>query len=510
MVFMESLQGLSLDGIDHAALRKAIAEKSLYEFCKQAWHVVEPTTPFVPSWHIEAICEHLEAVSRGKIKRLLINMPPRHMKSLIIAVFWPCWEWTWNPSVRWLFSSYAEKLSVRDSLKCRRILLSDWYQSNWGDVVKLTGDQNMKGRFENSSTGYRVATSVGAAVTGEGGDRVVVDDPHNVKYAHSKTVREGVLTWWDEGMSTRLNNPENGALVIVMQRLHELDLSGHVLEKGNYDHLCFPAEFEAKNKKAPTAIGWEDPRTEDGELLCPERFTKEGLENFKRDLGPTAYAGQFQQRPAPAEGSIIKREWLNDYRASPIYSMTVQSWDTAFKKKATSDWSCGQHWGMNANGYFLEDLIRDKMEYPELKRAIINFYNKYKPNVVLIEDAASGQSVGQELKSTTRIPIILIKPTDSKIVRTQLMTPTFEAGKVYVKDGQEWNHDFVEECLTFPNASHDDQVDPMIMALNYMKDNFGVEAMVDWMEKEMAGDNRNIIPGVSDDELWENITNGFI
>lgn len=220
------------------------AEQSLHEFVQQAWHVLEPTTKYIDGWHIQAICEHLQAVSDGQIRDLLINVPPRHMKSLTVAVFWPCWVWLRDPQRRWLYSSYAQRLSTRDSLKCRRLIQSPWYQRNWGDRFQLTGDQNEKTRFENDRTGVRLATSVNGSNTGEGAEIIVCDDPHNVRERESEIKREAVLTWWDEVMSTRLNNPKTGARVIVMQRLHERDLSGHVLEKGGWEHLCLPAEYE--------------------------------------------------------------------------------------------------------------------------------------------------------------------------------------------------------------------------------------------------------------------------
>ncbi|MBT6046455.1 MAG: terminase, partial [Candidatus Scalindua sp.] len=194
----------------------ALAEASLLEFIKQAWHILEPTTVFQSGWHLEAICDHLEAATNRQIRNLIINMPPRHMKSLAVSVFWPCWVWINDPSSRWLFSSYAQELSTRDSLKCRRLISSEWYRKRWGHKFHLTGDQNQKTRFENDKTGYRLATSVSGLVTGEGGDFIVCDDPHNVKQAESEAVRKGTLRWWDESMSTRGNNPKTVVKVVDM------------------------------------------------------------------------------------------------------------------------------------------------------------------------------------------------------------------------------------------------------------------------------------------------------
>jgi hypothetical protein len=232
---------------------REMATRSLGEFVRQAWPIVEPSTPFVPGFHIDAIVEHLEAVTRGQIRNLLINVPPRHMKSLLVSVFWPAWEWIRWPERRWLFSSYAASLSIRDSLKCRRLIESPWYQARWGDRFALTSDQNTKTRFDNSRSGYRIATSVGGTATGEGGDRIVCDDPHNVGEVASDSVRKGALEWWDVVMSTRVNDPKTSAMVIVMQRCHQRDLSGHLLEKGNFEHLCLPAEYEGPRAKLRSA-----------------------------------------------------------------------------------------------------------------------------------------------------------------------------------------------------------------------------------------------------------------
>jgi predicted phage terminase large subunit-like protein len=284
-------------------------ESNLKLLIRRAWHVVQPGTKFTDGPHIDALCEHLTAVTRGQIRNLLINVPPRHMKSLAVGVFWPAWEWISAPQRRWLFASYASTLSERDSNHCRRLIQSQWYQSRWGSRFRLCDDQNAKHRFENDKSGSRIATSVGGWATGEGGDRVVVDDPHNVVDRESEAARLEALRWWDESMSTRLNDPKTGAKVIVMQRIHEKDLSGHVLEQGGYVHLCLPAEFET-SRRCVTVIGWRDWRKAEGELLWPDRVGPKEIAEFRRTLGSSAYAGQFQQRPSPAGGARFRAEWF--------------------------------------------------------------------------------------------------------------------------------------------------------------------------------------------------------
>ena len=256
------------------------AERSLWEFTRQMWPWVDPSH-FRDAWHIGAICELLEAVSAGEIRRLLINIPPRCSKSSIVSVMWPAWSWIKRPELSFMASSYAQSLSTRDSVKCRRVIDSPPYKQRWGDRFKLTSDQNTKIRFDNDKHGYRLATSVGGALTGEGASCIVVDDPINVVEASSETVRRATLEWWDESMSTRLNDPETGAYVIIMQRCHHQDLSGHVLEKGGWEHLCLPARYEQNHPH----VSARDRRSADGELLCPERFSERSIRQLETDLG---------------------------------------------------------------------------------------------------------------------------------------------------------------------------------------------------------------------------------
>jgi hypothetical protein len=312
-------------------LRAERARRSLGSFVREAWPILEPGTELVSNCHIDAICEHLEAITRGELGRLIINIPPRHMKSLAVTVFWPCWEWLSRPETRLalcllrpdaldprLAQVPAADLHPRlrgpvRSRTERSLIERVGYRGLVGLLAEmrgeepwaLTGDQSTKQRFENSRTGYRIATSVDGVATGEGGDRVVCDDPHKAGEAQSDVTRESVLSWWDQTMSTRLNQPRSGAMVIVMQRLHERDLTGHPVERGGYAHLCLPAEFEPSHP-----LVWpDDPRVVEGELLWPERIHGESLGQIKLSLGSYGSAGHLQQRPAPDEGGILKRAW---------------------------------------------------------------------------------------------------------------------------------------------------------------------------------------------------------
>lgn len=484
---------------------KRAAERSLHEFTKQAWHVIEPGTEFVDGWHLQAISEHLEAVTAGDIRNLLINIPPRHMKSIQAAVMWPVWVWIENPSFRWLFASYAGSLSVRDSLKCRRLIESPWFQERWGHRFQLTGDQNAKTFFENDQYGYRFATSVGASTTGHGGDAIVCDDPHNAMEAQSDVMRESTLEWWDQAMSTRLNNPKTGSKVLVMQRLHEQDLSGHVLRQGGWEHLCLPAEFES-NRRIVTSLGWEDPRKKDGELLWPERFGHAEIEQLKVQLGEYGASGQLQQRPSPAEGGIVKRSWFKMLKVEdplPKLSFVLQSYDTAFTEKTTGDPTACSTWGIfNTNEgkrVVLLDCWQDHLGYPDLRKKM---YEEYKSvygdkdktvDAVLIEEKGSGISLSQDLRRSG-VPVRTYNPGRAdKVTRVHAIAPLLEGGLVYLPESKKrpgnfpaWADQLINQLLVFPNGEHDDLVDTMSQALIYLRDSHLLSLDDDKYEKDHA------------------------
>lgn len=481
--------------------------RSLGYFTRQAWRLVEPGSPFVPNWHIDAIAEHLEAVSRREIRRLIINIPPRHMKSLGTAVFWPAWEWLQRPETRFLFASYAASLSTRDSLKCRRLIQTEGagqddpdrtvvekvgYQGLlrllYGDEAwELTGDQNAKTRFENTRTGYRLATSVGGTATGEGGDVIVIDDPHKADEAESDVVREGVIEWHDGTMSTRLNDPKTGAEVLIMQRLHEADLTGHILAQddghGQWTHLCLPAEYEPRHP-----FVWpDDPRTEPGELLWPDRVGPDELVALKRQMGSYKTAGQLQQRPAPEEGGILKRAWWRWYPPDapwPHFHEVVQSWDMAFKDTDGSDYVVGQVWGRFFADKYLLRQVRRRIEFTETVHAVRDLTGwveqrlpAHRAHAKLVEDKANGPAVIATLRHEIA-GLIAVDPEGDKVARARAVAPDVEAGNVYLPgfangDGSDydrtrtegWVQQLVDECAAFPNAVNDDQVDALSQAL---------------------------------------------
>lgn len=437
----------------------------------QAWHVVEPATPFVDGWHLHAICEHLEAVSRGEIRNLLINMPPRHAKSLLVSVFWPCWEWIGHPARRWLFSSYAISLSIRDSLKCRRLIESPWYRRNWGHVFQMAGDQNAKGRFENDKTGYRLATSVGGTATGEGGDYVVCDDPHSVLEAESDAVRAGTITWWDETMSTRGNDPKTVARVIVMQRVHEHDLAGHVLERGGYEHLCLPAEYEGS--AGTTSIGWRDPRTVEGELLWPERFGPEELEALKATLGIYATAGQLQQRPAPRGGGMFERAWFEIVGALPVGCAFVRYWDKAGTAGGDGARTAGVLMARSMQGlFYVADVVAGRLGAVDrealIKQTATTDEARYGRVEVWVEqEPGSGgkESAEGTIRNLAGFRAFAERVTGDKVVRAEPLAAQARAKNVKLLKG-DWNAAYLDEIANFPVGKLKDQVDASSGAFN--------------------------------------------
>lgn len=472
------------------------AASSLYEFVRQSWHVVEPSVEFIPSWHIETICEHLEAITHGQIRKLLINVPPRHSKSTIVSVMWPMWEWISSPAHKYLCASYSGSLSTRDNLKARRLVQSPWYQERWGDVFELAGDQNAKQRFENNRTGYRLATSVGGTATGEGGSRLILDDPHSAQEAQSDVMREAALSWFDNVWATRLNDPKRDALVTVMQRLHEQDISGHILEEiGGWEHLKIPAQWDGERRRS--VLGFYDPRKVKGELICPERFGEREIEDLKRSLGAYGTAGQLQQDPQPEGGGILKTKHFQLWpaeQALPQFEFVIQSYDPAFTDQTSGDptactvWAIFTHAG--ERNLMLIDAWDEHLSYPELRARVIKDYStEYggtsvkdglrrarKPDRVLIENKASGQSLLQDMR-LARVPAIAYNPGRAdKVSRAHQAAPTLELGLLWIPEsgktrGQavSWAQAFLKQVGKFPLVAHDDYVDTMTQVVIFLK-----------------------------------------
>jgi len=440
----------------------------LREFTKAAWPTIEPGSDYVSGWHLDAISDHLQAVVNGDIKRLIINVPPRHSKSISTAVVLPAWTWTQQPHKKFLYASYSASLSIRDSTKCRRLIDSPWYQAHFGDKFHLSGDMNQKSRFENSQNGYRLSTSVAGSLTGEGGDIIVLDDVHNVVEADSSKVREGVLEWWDQAMQTRLNDPRTGAFIIIMQRVHEQDLTGHILANqlgDEWDHLMIPARYEVgAPNPMKSSLGFTDPRTKEGELLWPERIDEKTLSTLERSLGSYAAAGQLQQRPSPKGGGILKASWWVpwDKPELPEIEYVLQSWDTAFESKESSSFSARTTWGVFRHKGAMCAIVLEaywgKPSYPDLRKLAQEAYEEWEPDTVLIEKKASGQSLIQDLRMAG-VPVLAYSPDRDKIARAHASSALLEDGRIYYPSDKRWAKELIEIISAFPAHPNDDVVD---------------------------------------------------
>jgi predicted phage terminase large subunit-like protein len=491
--------------------QKQSQENNLIDFLKAGWRYIDPA-PYVDGWHLNAIAEHLEAVTRGQTRRLIINVPPRTSKSSLTSIAWPAWTWAQaekGPSsgagVQFLFSSYAERLSLRDSVKTRRLIESPWYQGYWGDRFHLTGDQNTKIRFETDRGGYRLATSVSGSLTGEGGQIIVIDDPHNATEMESEAVRESTLMWWDEAMSTRLNDPKTGAYVIIMQRLHEQDLTGHILAK-NHDwcHLMLPMRYD-ETRHCVTSIGWQDPRRVDGELLCPDRFGEAEVKYLEVRLGPFATAGQLQQTPQVRGGNIFKREWWETWDSPdgkfPQLEFILASLDPAYTEKQENDPSGFTVWGVfrdshNNSKIILMHAWRKRLELhgPEIPRlpgeSTRDYFNRASPqwglvewvahtckrfkiDRLLIEAKASGLTVAQEVRrlyANEAWGVHLIDPkSQDKVARAYAVQHLFADGLIYAPE-RSWADMVIDEMAAFPKGALDDLTDTATQALKHLRD----------------------------------------
>lgn len=453
------------------------ARKSLRAFVEWAWPILEPGTVFQPNWHIDLVCEYLEAVTAGEIPRLVINIPPRYMKSLLVSVLWPCWEWYRQPSGRYIFSSYAEGLASHHSLSRRRLIRSRPYQ-RFAPDVRLTRDQQEKLEFHNTLGGIMVATSTGGSITGKGGNRLIIDDPHNPTQAESDAQRQQAIDFFRYTLSTRLDDPKRDAIVVVMQRLHTRDLTAICLEQG-FEHLCLPALAPSHT----TIVFPRSGRTVVRELdspLWPERQGVADLEHQRQILGSYGFAGQYQQSPVPREGGMFKLAWWRYWDQCPArFDDTTLSWDLSFKGGEGHDYVVGLALGRVGAVVYVLDRFKARASFTETCCAIEQMVAKY-PNarVILVEDAANGPAVVDALKKKVR-GILAVTPEGGKWSRAAAAQPQIEAGQVLLPrprfaDGQlrieyAWVEDFVEQCSLFSKGEHDDDIDALTQGLVYLQ-----------------------------------------
>jgi len=454
--------------LDVVEAEKALCAISLADFVRLSWHVLEPGQKYIHGWHVDAICEHLEAITEGELSRLLINIPPGTMKSTLVSVFWPAWEWGPKdmPHMRFIGASHEQGLAVRDTRKMRRLITSEWFQQRW--PLRLTGDQNEKMFYENAATGFRQACAV-KSMTGRRGDRVAWDDPHSVEAALSDAERETALRVFQETLPTRLNNPDSSAIVIVMQRLHEADVSGFILEGDyGYEHLCLPMEFEA-DRRCATSIGFEDPRKEEGQLLFPDRFPREVVERDKKVMGSLAVAGQFQQRPAPRSGAFFDWSKIEIVDAAPKLRAVVRYWDKAGTEGAGA-FTAGVKMGVGEDGlFYVLHSERGQWAAAQRERTIKQTAQLDGVGVKVWIEQEPGSGGKESAESTIRnlagFTIQAERPTGDKATRAEPFAVQVEAGNVRLVRG-DWNEAYMNEMKTFPVGKYKDQMDASSGAFN--------------------------------------------
>lgn len=478
MVTLEALEAFG--GVNRHQFQSVLdaeaARRSLAEFLRLCWHFHHPRQALQWNWHLDAIVDHLAAVVRRDIKRLIINVPPRTLKSYLVSVAFPAWVWTFDPAHQFLSTSAAQKVVTRDSNFHRRLVCSKWYRDLFHPDWTMTPGENAVGYFSNTAMGHRISLTRGESITGVGADTILVDDYLDAREAHSdKKALSGHTQSYEEGPATRLNDENDGAIVAVMQRLHERDLTGYLLDQGDWELLCLPAEYEGA--RSTTTLGWKDPRTQEGELLFPARLSAKILAQKKRALGSRGYAGQFQQNPGTEGGTLFKEGWLNYWipGSLPEFEYTITSWDCTFRKTDDSDFVVGQAWGVVGGDRYLLEQYREKAGLTDTLRAIREMARRVsKCRAHVVELKANGRKVIATLQREISALSGYDPQGSSKEERANAVLPTFEAGNIYIPhpDHKPWvRESWKPEILAFPQARRDDQVDATTQALLWIMEN---------------------------------------
>lgn len=458
-------------------LRAENYKRSFHLFAKESFKVLHNGQELIDNWHIKYLCDILQIEAERivnhepRTKHLLINVPPRTLKSELVNVFFSVYLWTLDDSVQFISSSYASTLSVALSVQARRLILSDWFIKHYPNI-ELARDEKQKTKFSTPNNGLRYATSTGGSVTGMGGDVIVIDDPQNPQHARSDKERDNANAFFNETLRSRLNNPSHGMFIVIMQRLHENDLTGMLLslEPDEWNHICLPAELSPSVFPSHLREFYTDG------LLFHQRLSKNVLDSFKIGLGSYGYSGQYMQLPSPAEGGILKRDWfktnrlpLLDNKENPVKITWDFFIDSAYTDKSYNDATAIMCCGYINNNIYIKEVKAVRLEFPELIQEIKSFtsINGYSNSSrIFIEPKASGKSITQQLRRETGLNVIEDKPpTQDKVSRVAAVSPVIESGRVFLNDGR-YIDSFLDECAAFPNGSHDDQVDVLVMALD--------------------------------------------
>jgi len=446
----------------------AVLRSDFLSFLLKAFETASGGDSFASNWHHEAIAWQLGRIMAGDNTRLIVTMPPRYLKSITISVAWVAWMLGRDPMRRFVCVSYSSDLSQKHAGDCRAIMQTEWYRRIFPNTVLPRGSSSEMD-FRTTKGGGRLSTSVGGTLTGRGGDIIVIDDPIKPDEAMSDVARKKVLNWYSNTLSSRLNDKSRGAIILVMQRLHEEDLAGHLLEAGGWKHLSLPAIAETDERIA-TGAGRFHTRSA-GEALHPARESVARLEALKKVTGSAVFSAQYQQAPVPAEGLYVMRSWLKRYNIVPEKQpgdVIVQSWDTASKDGVFNDWSVCITALKRKREVFVLDVFRGKLKFPDLRRKVEELARRHSINALLVEDAASGAQLVQQLREDKPdgIPApVPVRPDADKVTRFSAQTPRIEAGELLLPVDAPWLATFERELLGFPNLKHDDQVDALTQLL---------------------------------------------
>lgn len=495
------------------SLQRVRAEKSrrrLADFFRYGWDVLEASTPLDWNWHIDAVLDHVQALVEdwrkkrlapeefeARIQNLLINIPPGTGKSRMVGVYVLPWVWLESPDFSAIHLSSNPRVSLRDAMYALQVIQSEWYQESFRPEWTLDRRRSGLSLFYNTEGGFRAALGFNARITGDRAHAIFVDDPHDAEEAKSEALRQSVLDRWDSALGNRVNDMRASIRVGIMQRLHEKDWSGHILQQGGWEHLKIPMEFEEKSachcetcERGETAIGWRDPRERPGQILDPRRFTEKVLAAERVRLGSYGFAGQMQQRPSPDDGGIFKKTWWRYYHELPYkVDEWLTSWDLTFKGKADSDRVVGGLWARVGADRYLVDIEKGRYSFTQTKERIRAFLRKHpQAGLHLVEDKANGPAIIDELRGEIA-GLVAVEPDGDKVARAHAVTPAIESGNVLLPSpvdragrpiaGREWVEEFVDELARFPNGANDDQVDMATQALRRFKQAPGWTAS-DW------------------------------
>ena len=455
--------------VEKQKLFQAALKKYFLSFLHKSFITINPTVPFLYNWHLKLISDYLEAVAKKQITRLIINIPPRSLKSTCISVAWPAWLLGQNPATKIIVASYAMQLSIKHSIDCKAIITSNWYNTIF-PKTQISKKLNNKKKFLTTQHGFRMATSVGGSITGEGADILIVDDPHNPTYTHSQKIREKVKYWYENTFATRLNDPSKDAIIIIMQRLHTDDLCSYVTKASYWEKVAIPA---ISDKKIIYTLNNNTHIFKEDSSIQEDRLPKHYLAKLRKEMGENAFLAQYQQSPIDQNFGILKASELTYYDDAPKdFKIIVQSWDTAFKTEDSNDFSVCTTWGQTQDQIsYLLDLYIEKLNYSNLKQKILDLYKSLKVNILLIEDYASGQSIIQELQKQISC-LIPIRHKMNKFARFSSMLPMIYDQKVLLpKNNIEVTQKLLPQLTAFPHTKHDDIVDSMTQYFTYIMKN---------------------------------------